>query len=84
MYNGYSAAKDNHDSWGACTTSIECKTVITVVFTVMSGMDPQMISGNLGWVSVNSWLGCIEVGFIRMWVSHSETLMRSRLLSLRR
>jgi hypothetical protein len=43
-----------------------------------------MISGNLGWVSVNSWLGCIEVGFIRMWVSHSETLMRSRLLSLRR
>jgi hypothetical protein len=28
-----------------CTTSVECKTVITVVLTVMSGMDPQMIRG---------------------------------------
>jgi hypothetical protein len=26
-------------------TSAECKTVITVVLTVMSGMDPHMISG---------------------------------------
>jgi hypothetical protein len=26
-----------------CTTSAECKTVITVVLTVMSGMDPHMI-----------------------------------------
>jgi hypothetical protein len=41
---------DNHDSWGMCTTSVECKTVITVVLTIMSGMDPHMISGNLGWV----------------------------------
>jgi hypothetical protein len=40
----------NHDSWGTCTTSAECKTVITSVLTVMSGMDPHMISGNLGWV----------------------------------
>jgi hypothetical protein len=31
--------------------SAECKTVITVVFTIMSGMDTHMISGNLGWVS---------------------------------
>jgi hypothetical protein len=38
--------KDNHDSWVTCTTSIECKTVITTVLTVMSGMDPHMISGN--------------------------------------
>jgi hypothetical protein len=28
-----------------CTTSVECKTVITAVLTVMSGMDPHMISG---------------------------------------
>jgi hypothetical protein len=28
-----------------CTTSAECKTVITVVLTVMSDMDPHMISG---------------------------------------
>jgi hypothetical protein len=35
-----------------CTTSIECKTVITVMLTVMSDMDPHMISGTrvgLGW-----------------------------------
>jgi hypothetical protein len=45
MYNGYLAIKDDHDSWGTCTTSAECKTVITAVLTVMSGMDPHMISG---------------------------------------
>jgi hypothetical protein len=33
-----------------CTTSAECKTVITVVLTVMSGMDPHMICWNLRWV----------------------------------
>jgi hypothetical protein len=66
-------SKDNHDSWGTCTTSAECKTVIIVVLTVMSGMDPHMISGNLGWVFVKSWLGCVEVGFIRLWVGHGET-----------
>jgi hypothetical protein len=40
-------SKDNHDSWVTCTTSAECKTVITVVLTVMSGMDPHMIRWNL-------------------------------------
>jgi hypothetical protein len=40
--------EDNHDSWVTCTISTECKTVITVVLTVMSGMDPHMISGNIG------------------------------------
>jgi hypothetical protein len=48
LYNGYLASKDDHDSWGTCTTSIECKTIITAVLTVMSVMDPHMISGNLG------------------------------------
>jgi hypothetical protein len=33
-----------------CTTSVECKTVITTVLTVMSSMDPHMISWNLRWV----------------------------------
>jgi hypothetical protein len=28
-----------------CTISAECKTVIIAVLTVMSGMDPHMISG---------------------------------------
>jgi hypothetical protein len=31
-------SKDNHDSWGMCTTSVECKTIITVMLTVMSSM----------------------------------------------
>jgi hypothetical protein len=38
-------SEDNHDSYGTCTTSAECKTVIIVVLMVMSGMDPHMISG---------------------------------------
>jgi hypothetical protein len=66
-------SKDNHDSWGMCTTSAECKTVITVMLMVKSGMDPQMISRNLGWVFVKSRLGCVKVGFIRLWVNHGET-----------
>jgi hypothetical protein len=45
LYNGYLATEDDRDSWGTCTTSIECKTVITAVLTVMSGMDLHMISG---------------------------------------
>jgi hypothetical protein len=62
-------SNDNHDSWGTCTTSTECKTVTTAVLMVMSGMDPHMISGNLGrvllsfgWV-VSKWvlLGCGSV-----------------------
>jgi hypothetical protein len=46
--------EDNHDSWVMCTTSTECKTIITVVLTVISGMDPHMISGNpgFGWVGL--------------------------------
>jgi hypothetical protein len=45
LYNGYPAIKDDRGSWGMCTTSAEYKTVITVMLTVMSGMDPHMISG---------------------------------------
>jgi hypothetical protein len=41
---------------------------------VMSGMDPHIISGNLGWVFVMSWLDCVEVSFIRLWVGHGEAL----------
>jgi hypothetical protein len=49
---------DNHDSWVTCTTSAECKTVITAVFTVMSGMDPHMIGGNTGFglVGLSKWI----------------------------
>jgi hypothetical protein len=58
-------SEDNHNSWVMCTTSAECKTIITAVLMVMSGMDPHMISGNLefGWVGLvglSKWilLGC--------------------------
>jgi hypothetical protein len=44
-YNRYPATKDDRDSRGTCTTSTKCKTIITVMLTVMSGMDPHMISG---------------------------------------
>jgi hypothetical protein len=37
-------SKENRDSWVTCTSSIEYKTVITAVLTVMSSMDPHMIS----------------------------------------
>jgi hypothetical protein len=60
-------SEDNHDSWVTCTTSAECKTIITAVLMVMSGMDPHMISGNprFGWF--------VEVDLIRLWVGHGET-----------
>jgi hypothetical protein len=47
-----------------CTTSAECKTIITVVLTVNSGMDPHMISGTWDGFLVKSWLGCVEVGLL--------------------
>jgi hypothetical protein len=49
--------EDNHDSWVTCTTSAECKTVITVVLTVMSSMDPHIISGNIGFSL--DWFGWV-------------------------
>jgi hypothetical protein len=47
-----------------CTTSAECKTVITTVLTVMSGMDPHMISWNLRWV----WFDLVWL-VLSKWVS---------------
>jgi hypothetical protein len=58
LYNGYLAIKDDHNSWGMCTTSTKCKTVITVVLMVMSGMDPHMISGTR--------VGFIELGMVSL------------------
>jgi hypothetical protein len=43
LYNEYLAFQVGHDSWGMCTNSAECKTVLTTVLTVMSDMDPHMI-----------------------------------------
>jgi hypothetical protein len=50
LYNEYPTIKDDRDSWGMCTTSALCKTVITAMLTVMSGMDPHMISGTWVWL----------------------------------
>jgi hypothetical protein len=45
LYNRYQATDDDRDSWETCTTSAESKTVITAARTIMSSMDPHMISG---------------------------------------
>jgi hypothetical protein len=67
-------SEDNHDSWVTCTTSAECKTVITAVLIVMSGMDPHMISGNPGFGFRLVWFGWfVEVDLVRLWVGHGET-----------
>jgi hypothetical protein len=61
-------SEDNHDSWVTCTTSAECKIVITVVLTVMSSMDPHMISWNLRW----DWFGLVWFGWLvglSKWIS---------------
>jgi hypothetical protein len=51
-------SEDNHDSWVMCTTSVECKSVITVMLTVMSGMDPHMIS--------RTRVGLVESGMVSL------------------
>jgi hypothetical protein len=48
LYSGYSTSKDDHDSWEMCTTYAESQTVMTVVLTIKSDIEPHMISGNLG------------------------------------
>jgi hypothetical protein len=69
-------SKDNHNSWGTCKTSVECKTVITVMLTVMSGMDPHMISETWDGLLVKSLVGLCRSGFTRLWIGHGETLWR--------
>jgi hypothetical protein len=58
LYNGYPTIKDDRDSWEMSTTSAECKTVITVMLTVMSVMDPYMISGTR--------VGLVELGLVSL------------------
>jgi hypothetical protein len=56
LHNGYPAIKDDRDSRGMCTTSVECKTIITAVLMVISGKDPHMISG--------TQVGLVELGLV--------------------
>jgi hypothetical protein len=58
LYNGYLTIKDDRDSWGMCTTSVEYKTVITVVLMVMNGIDSHMISG--------THVGLVELGLVSL------------------
>jgi uncharacterized protein (DUF983 family) len=58
LYNGYLAIKDDYDSCGICTTFAKYKTVITTVLTVMSGIDPHMISG--------TQVGLVELGLVSL------------------
>jgi hypothetical protein len=60
LYNGYPTTEDDRDSWGTCTTSAECKTVITAVLTVMSGMNPHMISGTRVGLVVSSMVSPVD------------------------
>jgi hypothetical protein len=60
--------KSAHRSMSIWLWTLMCKTVITVMLTVMSGMDPHMISGNPGFgcfglVGLSKWilLGCGSV-----------------------
>jgi hypothetical protein len=69
LYNGYPTIKDDNDSWGICTTSAECQSITTVVLTITSGMDPHMISGNLGWV----WFAWVSSG-LYCWLGRSPTV----------
>jgi hypothetical protein len=41
--------------------------LLTVVLIVMSGMNPHMISGNLGWVLFKSWVGLCRSGLLDCW-----------------
>jgi low temperature requirement protein LtrA len=46
-----------------CTTSVECRTIMTVMLTVMSGMDPHMIRVTwIGMVWMVEWLISLLLG----------------------
>jgi hypothetical protein len=56
-------SKDNHDSWVTSTTSAESKTIIIAMLTVMRGLDPHMISGNIGMGNDYVLVGLCRSGF---------------------
>jgi hypothetical protein len=56
-------SEDNLDSWVTCTTSAEYKTVIIAMLTVLRGMDPHMISGNIGMGNGHILVGLCQSGF---------------------
>jgi hypothetical protein len=53
-----------------CTTSAECKTIITVMLMVMSGLYPHMISQDFGFGLVLVRLLGFLVGAKISWLNH--------------
>ena len=53
--------REDHDSWVKCTNSAECQTEYSAVLTVMSSLDPRMISrgGCFSWSG--NWVEFPEV-----------------------
>jgi hypothetical protein len=45
-----------------CTTSVECKTVMTAMLMVMSGMDRRMI--RVTWIGIIEMLGFGQSGLL--------------------
>jgi hypothetical protein len=56
-------SKDNDDSWVTSTTSAESKTIIIAMLTVMRGLDPHMISRNIGMGNDYVLVGLCRSGF---------------------
>jgi hypothetical protein len=52
-----------------CATSVDCKTVITDVLMVKSGMYPHMISWDFGWFGISSVVS-FPVGAGISWSNH--------------
>jgi hypothetical protein len=56
-----------------CTSSVDCKILMTVMLMVMSGMDHHMISETWDEFLIKSWVGLCQSGFTRLLVNHGET-----------
>jgi hypothetical protein len=78
--NGCLATKDNRGPWGMCTTSTECRTVMTVVLMVMSGMDPCTIRvtwvGMVGMLGVGQSCALVELPQWTLWYVQCRVLRR--------
>ena len=70
MFKGFANPGDigEHELWVKCTTSAECKTNISAVLTVMSGLDPHMI------IKLEDDLN--------RWVTYDDTIVTLYLLGL--
>ena len=70
MFKGFANPGDSggHELWVKCTTSAECKTDVSAVLTVMTGLDPHMI------IKLEDDLN--------QWVTYDDTVVTLLLLGL--